>query len=86
MAEQEMGKHNGHRDERHRPAGGARLLPRVTFGLGVAVLTGAVVVSASPAPRAAGAEHVMTTTALGAVINEAGAAGIPTLTTCCGNY
>lgn len=72
MAEKETRKHAG-------------LLPKVTFGLGVAVLTGAAVVTVGPGARTVGAEHVMTTPALGAVINDAGSGFPPGITTCCGN-
>jgi hypothetical protein len=70
-------------EDRRRPAGPARLVPRVTFGLGVAVLTGLAVVTVPPDPTATASEHSVTTTALGAAINEV-VPSIP-LTTCCGD-
>jgi hypothetical protein len=74
--------------EERRPSGKVRLLPKVTFGLGTAVLAGVVVVSVpttttatAPATGAAGA--VATTVGLGAVINAVTGNGI-FQTTCCG--
>jgi hypothetical protein len=68
--------------------GAARLLPRVTFGLGAAVLAGVVAVSVPVAPAGAteaAAQQLVTTAGLDAAIN-----GITplSLTTCCGihNY
>jgi len=65
--------------EEQRSPGKARLLPKVTFGLGAAVLDGVVVVSVP----AAGAGTVTTTAGLGAVINAVTGNGI-FQTTCCG--
>jgi len=64
--------------------GKARLLPKVTFGLGAAVLAGVVVVTVPAAPTATGAAGTVTTTAaLSAAINAVTGAGI-LQTTCCG--
>lgn len=69
-----------------RSSGRARLLPRVTFGLGAAVLAGVVVVTVPAAPTAAGAAGTVTTTVgLGAVINGVTGNGI-FQTTCCGGW
>jgi len=72
----------------HRaPSGAARLLPKVTFGLGAAVLAGVVIVSVPtvpPAARSAGQPVVATTAGLGAPLNAVGASELET--TCCGNY
>jgi hypothetical protein len=68
------------------PSGAARLFPKVTFGLGAAVLAGVVVVSVPPVPlaaRAAGQPVMATTAGLGPAINAVGASAIET--TCCGN-
>ena len=64
--------------------GKALLLPKVTFGLGAAVLAGVVVVTVPAAPVAVGAAGTVTTTAaLGAAINAVTGNGI-FQTTCCG--
>ena len=72
-----------------RPSSGkVRLLPKVTFGLGAAVLAGVVVVTVPTAPAVVGAAGTVSTTAgLGAVINAVTGNGI-FQTTCCGgqNY
>lgn len=69
-----------------RPSGKARLLPKVTFGLGAAVLAGVVVVTVPTAPTATGAAGRTTTTVgLGAVINSVTGNGI-FQTTCCGEH
>jgi len=76
-------QHSSQEEERHHPASGpARMVPRVTFGLGVAVLTGLAVVTVAPTSLASSTEHIVTTHALGAAINHAGPA--PMETTCCG--
>jgi hypothetical protein len=62
----------------------ARLFPKVTFGLGAAVLAGVMVVlvPAEAHPNVPAGGHVITTIALDAVINAA--AGIAAYeTTCC---
>jgi hypothetical protein len=70
--------------EERRSSGKLRLLPKVTFGLGAAVLAGVTVVTVPAAPTAAGATVTVTTTAgLGAVINAVTGNGI-FQTTCCG--
>jgi hypothetical protein len=68
-----------------RPSGAARLLPRVTFGLGTAVLAGVAIVSVPAAAPAAGlaGQPAMTTAGLGAAVNVAGSAVAET--TCCGD-
>lgn len=72
-------------EERHSPGSGpARLVPKVTFGLGVAVLTGLSVVTVAPGPAAYGAEPAVTTITLGAAINAA--MSPDTMTTCCTAY
>lgn len=68
-------------EERRQVSGPARLVPRVTFGLGVAVLTGLAVVPVAPGHAASAAEHAVVTTSLGPAINELGP--FP-WTTCCG--
>lgn len=75
-------QHETSRDEEHNQASGpARLVPKVTFGLGVAVLTGLAVVPITPRPAASAAEHAVVTTSLSPAINELGP--FP-WTTCCG--
>lgn len=67
---------------------GPRLIPKVTFGLGAAILAGVVVVSVAPSASAgaAGAERVVTTGALSGAINAAGGVGMAgAQTTCCGD-
>jgi hypothetical protein len=68
---------------------GPRLIPKVTFGLGTAILAGVVVVSVAPSASAAltGVERVMTTAALGAGINAASGASLagPESTCCSGD-
>lgn len=59
-------------------SGKARLLPKVTFGLGAAVLAGVVVVTVPTAPA------VPTTAGLGAVINAITGNSL-FQTTCCGS-
>ncbi len=69
--------------DRH-PAGRPQLIHKVAFGLGAAVLAGAVVVAipVGTTSRAAGG-HVLTSVSLGAAIN--GLAGEQAAeTTCCG--
>jgi len=78
---------NGDLAER-RSGGRARLLPQVTFGLGAAVLAGAVAVTVPAAsaagPAAGGASGTVTVTVgLGAVINAVAGTGM-LQTTCCG--
>jgi hypothetical protein len=69
--------------EERRPPGKARLLPKVTFGLGAAVLAGVVVVTVPASATAAGAAGIVTTTAgLGAPINAVTGPSL-FLTTCC---
>jgi hypothetical protein len=68
---------------------GLRLIPKVTFGLGAAILAGVAVVSVAPGASAAaltGMERVMTTAALGAGINAASGASLagPESTCCSG--
>lgn len=73
--------------EEPRSSGKVRLLPKVTFGLGAAVLAGAVVVTVPAAPVAAGAAGtgtVTVTVGLGAVINAVTGTGM-SQTTCCGD-
>jgi hypothetical protein len=73
------------RVEERQSSAMARLLPKVTFGLGAAVLAGVVVVTVPVAPSATGVtDHGVTTTSgLGAAINAV--IGItPFQTTCCG--
>jgi hypothetical protein len=68
-----------------RPPGRAGLLPKVTFGLGAAVLAGVVTVAvpaAAPAAASAGGS-VSVTVGLGAVINAVTGTGLAQ-TTCCG--
>ena len=73
----------GELEERRSP-GKVRLLPKVTFGLGAAVLAGVVVVTVPTASTATGATGTVSTTAgLGAVINAVTGNGI-FQTTCCG--
>jgi hypothetical protein len=73
----------GKAEERRSP-GKVGLLPKVTFGLGAAVLAGVAVVSVPAAPTATGVAATVTTTAgLGAVINGVTGNAI-FLTTCCG--
>ena len=68
-----------------RSSGKVRVLPRVTFGLGAALLAGVVVVTVSPAPTATGAAATVATTAgLGAAVNAVTGNGM-LLTTCCGS-
>jgi hypothetical protein len=68
-----------------RSSGKARLLPKVTFGLGAAVLAGVVVVTVPVTTTAVGAAGTLTTTAgLGAAINAVTGNGI-FQTTCCGD-
>jgi hypothetical protein len=68
--------------ERDSPGSGpARLVPKVTFGLGVAVLTGLSVVSVAAGPGVLGAGPAVTTVALGAAINAARSP--EDMTTCC---
>ena len=85
MTENEnIGEHQTGELEERRSSGKVRLLPKVTFGLGAAVLAGVVVVTVPAAPTAAGAAGNVTTTAgLGAVINAVTGNGI-FQTTCCG--
>ncbi|HEX4833574.1 MAG TPA: hypothetical protein VH478_21060 [Trebonia sp.] len=68
------------------PAGRPLLIQKVAFGLGAAVLAGAVVVAipAGATTRAAGGEHVLTSVSLGAAIS--GVSGDATETTCCGQH
>jgi hypothetical protein len=81
--ENSMSPPTGEAEEQRSPAK-ARLLPKVTFGLGAAVLAGVVVVSVPTAPAATGATGSVTTTVgLGAVINAVTGNGI-FQTTCCG--
>lgn len=76
------GQHETSRPEECRQASGpARLVPKVTFGLGVAVLTGLAVVPVTPGPAASAAEHAVVTTSLSPAIN---ALGTFSWTTCCG--
>jgi hypothetical protein len=75
--------------EVRRPSGHGRLLPKVTFGLGAAVLAGAVAVTVPAAPAAAAAAGsatgtVTVTVGLGAVINVVAGTGM-LQTTCCGS-
>jgi hypothetical protein len=75
-------QHRTSQEEQHRRSGSpARLLPRVTSGLGIAVLTGIAVVTVTPGPAARGAKHIVTTAALGAAINGAGIGSTPMDTT-----
>lgn len=67
-----------------RTHGTTRLIPMAKFGLSVAVLAGVAVVPISYGP-AAGTGHVLTTTALGAAINDTGAAAGVANTSCCGD-
>lgn len=67
--------------DQRRPAS---LVPKVTFGLGVAVLTGVAVVTVPSGHAATGVEYVVTTSALGAPINGAGIGDAAAQTTCCG--
>ena len=85
MTENEnSGEHQSGELEERRLSGKIRLLPKVTFGLGAAVLAGVVVVTVPAAPTATGAAGTLTTTAgLGAVINAVTGNGI-SQTTCCG--
>jgi hypothetical protein len=86
--------HHAHKKEKSMPekddeSQGPRLITKVTFGLGTAILAGVVVVGVSPgaSPGPAGPERLMTTSTLGAVINSAGGGTIAAgLTTCCGGY
>ena len=81
--ENSVAHQTGELEERRLP-GKVRLLPKVTFGLGAAVLAGVVVVTVPTAPTATGAVGSVTTTAgLGAVINAVTGNGI-FQTTCCG--
>jgi hypothetical protein len=74
---------NAQPGERRSP-GKAGLLPKVTFGLGTAVLAGAVAVAGPAAPAATGAAGTATVTVgLGAVINAITGTGMAQ-TTCCG--
>jgi hypothetical protein len=67
-----------------RASGKVRLLPKVTFGLGAAVLAGVVVVTVPSASTVTGAAGSVTTTVgLGAVINAVSGNSM-FLTTCCG--
>lgn len=69
--------------EKRRSVAKARLLPKVTFGLGAAVLAGVVVVTVPAASTTTGATGSTTTTVgLGAVINAITGNGI-LQTTCC---
>jgi hypothetical protein len=61
----------------------SRLIPMARFGLSVAVLAGVAVVPISYG-SAQGTDHVLTTTALGAAINDTGAAAGAANTSCCG--
>jgi hypothetical protein len=66
-------------------AAGPRLIPRVAFGVSVAVLAGVVIVTIPSAyPGPAGSGPIMTTTALGGVIDGIGT-GTPLTneTACC---
>lgn len=65
------GTHDDERGDRGAAAR-ARLLPAVTFGLGVAVLAGVVVTSPVGAPS--GGERVVITAALGGAISHLSAA------------
>jgi hypothetical protein len=83
-ANENSGAHQSGELEEQRLSGRVRLLPKVTFGLGAAVLAGVVVVTVPTAPTAAGAAGTVTTTVgLGAVINAVTGNGI-FQTTCCG--
>lgn len=76
------GQHEtGRPEERRQAFDPARLVPRVTFGLGVAVLTGLAVVPVTPGPAASAPEHAVVTTSLSPAINVLGP--FP-WTTCCG--
>lgn len=76
------GQHETSRqEERHQASGPARLVPRVTFGLGVAVLAGLAVAPVTPGPAASAPEHAVVTTSLSPAINELGHSP---WTTCCG--
>jgi hypothetical protein len=61
------------------------LVRKVTFGLGAALLAGAVLaaIPAADAAGAAGGEHAYATVGLGAAINQPSG---NYLTTCCGQY
>jgi len=76
-------------DEQRQPSSMARLFPKVTFGLGAAVLTGVMVVTVPVAPVGASAtsapsQRITTTVGLGAVINAV-AGSTAYETTCCGD-
>ena len=73
----------GDRNERNETAG-PRLIPRVAFGVGAAVLAGVVIVTIPPAYSGPGGSGpVMTTTALGAVMNGTGGPPNTNETACC---
>ncbi len=76
--------HQTSKAEEQRSPGKVGLLPKVTFGLGAAVLAGVAVVSVPAAPTATGTAATVTTTAgLGSAINAVTGNAI-FLTTCCG--
>ncbi len=78
-------EHQTAKPEERRSSGQVGLLPKVTFGLGAAVLAGAMVVTVPTAPAATGAARTVTVTVgLGAAINALTGTSV-SMTTCCGD-
>ena len=78
-------EHQTAKPEERRSSVKVGLLPKVTFGLGAAVLAGAVAVTVPTAPAATGAARTVTVTVgLGAAINAVTGTSVA-MTTCCGD-